>query len=62
MFIQDIMPIILDTDELKSCWMYVVALSKLPRLRGGTTIRDQNDMLAATLSVMDVVLVRGMGT
>lgn len=56
------MPIILDTDELRSCWVYVVALSKLPRLRGGTTIRDQNDMLAATLSVMDVVLVRGIVT
>lgn len=48
-------------DFEERCWIYVVAFSKWPRLRGGTTIRDQNDMFTATLSVMDVD-VRGIVT
>lgn len=34
----------------------------ITQVKGGTTIRDYNDMLAATLSLIDVVLVRGIVT
>ena len=41
-----------DTDDLKSCWVYDVSFFAAP-------IRDQNDVLAAILSVMDCCVGQG---
>lgn len=56
LFIQDIIALILNTDDLKSCCVYVGVINLGPR------IRDQNGILQTTLSVMNVMLTSGIIT
>lgn len=57
LLIQDIIAFTSHNDDVKSLRRHRVSFS-LP-IKGGTTIRDENGMLASTLSVIDAVSVGG---